>query len=146
MHEVDPDDDERILAMSDKTLFIYSLCITILFFTLFLVFMFGAQAIHVEKNMLDAFFSFTIFLTFFLGLKDLYLGFEKGKAHLFTGSLLSLVLGIIMALMYVSKILVSLIEKSGIQYIPDTDMVLVVVSSILSLPCFLSFKGRKIHH
>jgi len=132
--------------LKNNKLFYYSLLITLLFFSLSVIFMFGIKRFKIERNFLDAFFCFTVFFTFFLGLKDLFRGLEKGKAHLYTGSILSGILGIAMLLMYVAEILKNFIEKSSIHFNPGNDLIIILVSSVLTIPGFLAFRGRKIHH
>ena len=130
----------------DKKLFYYSLLITFLFFSLSVIFMLGIERFAIERNFLDSFFCFTVFLTFFLGLKDLFRGLEKGKAHLYTGSILSMILGIAMLLMFGADILKDFLENQGMHFNPESDLIIIVVSSVLTIPGLLAFRGRKIHH
>ncbi len=134
------------MELKNNKLFYYSFLITILFFSISIIFLVGIKHFGIDRNFLDSFFCFTVFLTFFLGLKDLYHGLEKGKAHLYTGSILAVILGIAMLLMFGADILKNFLEKNSMHFSPDSDLIIIVVSSILTIPGLLAFKGRQIHH
>ena len=57
-----------------------------------------------------------------------------------------MILGIAMLLMFGADILKNLIEKNGLQFNPGNDLILIVVSAVLTIPGLLAFRGRKIHH